>query len=202
MLRSQLIGCIAPLAAVGAAQAALIPLTLQDTPDIFASFLDVDYDAGSDSLSITGFPLTYDDDGIGMAETFGSGSFDLRATVDDTGNATGGLLEISGSIPGLGINDPLTVLLTGTLTNFGFDESGGDPLEFIFSVTGGQLAADYGGIGAEAGVIASGTNFPGNFMDNFHNDQGTGRADVAPPVPAPMTAAFIGGLAFATRRRR
>jgi hypothetical protein len=60
-------------------------------------------------------------------------------------------------------------------------------------VTGGDLAADYGGIGASAGVILSATGFTGSFASDFDNliggqlGSGSGVSDTGVPVPEPSS---------------
>jgi len=188
------------------AQAAPLNLTLNDTPDIVSSFIDVTYDAGTDIFNASGFALELDDDGSGPAEAIAGGTFDLAATIDASGVLSGGSLTIGGTVASLGFNSG--TLLTGTLTAFGFPDAGGDPLEFLFDVTGGDAAGLYGGI--PGGVILSATGFTGDFTTNFDNlisgIPGTGAAvsDVA-PVPLPAAVWLFGagllGLAGVARRR-
>jgi hypothetical protein len=86
-------------------------------------------------------------------------------------------------------------LLTGTLTAFGFPDPGGDPLEFLFNVTGGDAAGLYAS--APGGIILSGTGFGGSFNVDFDNliggiqGTGSGAADVA-PVPLPAAVWLFG----------
>jgi hypothetical protein len=81
--------------------------------------------------------------------------------------------------------------LTGNLTAFGFKDTGGDPLEFLFSVTGGDAAGLYGGIGSIGGIILSGgTGFTGDFTMDFAGT-GSAVADVG-PVPLPAAVWLFG----------
>jgi hypothetical protein len=183
------------------AQAASLNLTLNDVPDIVSSFIDVTYNATTDSFSASGFALELDDDGSVPAEAIADGIFNLSATIDATGALGGGALTIDGTVASLGFNSG--TLLTGNLTAFGFPDAGGDPLEFLFDVTGGDAAGLYGS--APGGVILSGvTGFTGDFSTNFTGD-GFAVSDVA-PVPIPAAVWLFGsgllGLAGIGRRRR
>ncbi len=186
--------------ALGAPAASGAELNLSlELPDVLSQFIDVDYDAGTNQFTATGFALELDDDGVGAAEAIAGGTFDLTATIDAGGNLGGGTITIGGTVAALGFNSG--TLLTGTLTDFGFPDAGGDPLEFLFDVTGGDLAALYAG--RPGGVIlAGGTGFNGSFATNFTGG-GTTSADTA-PVPTPGALVFIGaaGLGLCARRRR
>ena len=190
------VGTALPLVAVftlGAAsqvQAAPLNLTLLDTPDIASSFISVGYNAGSDAFTASGFALELDDDGSVPPETITDGAFDITASIDAAGALNlGGTLNINGTVASLGFNSG--TLLTGSLTAFGFKDSGGEPLEFLFSVTGGDAAGLYGGVGSIGGIILSGdTGFTGDFNFDFTGD-GTAVADVA-PVPLPAAVWLFG----------
>jgi hypothetical protein len=170
-----------------AIQASPLNLTLADTPDFLIQLTTVAYDAGTDSLTATGTAANLDDDGT--TESITGGSFTLTASIDASGALSSGTLSVGGTIASLGYNSG--TLLTGDLTAFGFLDSGGDPLEFLFEVTGGDAAGLYPDT---AGVILSNTGFDGDFTTNFQNN-GDGSADIAPPVPLPAAMwLFISGL--------
>ena len=164
-----------------AANAALLGLT-KATPDLLSGFVDIVYDANLDLFTASGFALELDDDGVGAPEAIAGGTFDITATIDGSGNATAGSLTIGGTIASLGFNSG--TLLTGTVSAFGFTAIGGDPLEFIFTVTGGDAASLYG---TDAGVILSDAGFTGSFASNFDNGGiGAGVSDTIPvPVAVP-----------------
>jgi hypothetical protein len=174
------------LGAGSQAQAAPLNLTLLDTPDIVSSFIDVNYDATSDVFTASGFALELDDDGSVPAETITNGTFNLEANIDASGALNGGTFSIGGTVDSLGFNSG--TLLTGNLTAFGFPDLGDDPLEFLFSVTGGDAAGLYGSIGGI--VLTGGTGFTGDFAFDFSGD-GTAVADVA-PVPLPAAVWLFG----------
>lgn len=189
------------LGANGPAQAALLNLT-PSPPDVFSSFIDISYDAGSDIFQADGFATTLDDDGIGAAEGIAGGLFSLNATIDQSGSLSGGTIAIAGTVANLGFTSG--TLLTGNLTDIGFADTGGDPLEFLFSITGGDLAGLYGGTG---GVILSNTSFT-SWLNSFQNAPFAGVSDTfaVSPIPVPAAVWLFGsallGLAGYGRRSR
>jgi hypothetical protein len=199
---SLLIAALA-LGVTGPAQASLLNLT-PETPDIFSSFTDISYVDGTDTLVAKGTALTVDDDGVGAPEGIVGGTFDLSAIIDDVGSLSGGSIIIGGTVASIGANSG--TLLTGTLTDIGFkDAGGGDPLEFLFSVTGGDLAGLYGGTG---GIILTGTGFT-SWVTSFQNASSTGMSDTftVSPVPVPAAvwlfgSALLGLAGFGRHSRR
>ena len=145
------------------------------------------------------------DDGV-TAINISGGTFDIVATITEVGAATAGSLTIQGGVSGFG-----PTLLTANLVDFGYFDGGGDLFEFLFTVTGGDLATQalYGDPGAVVGVIinANGSSFAGSFGQSFDNNGGFpgfgfGSSDTA-PIPAPGTLLVMlaaGGLR--ARRRR
>ncbi len=184
-----------------AAQAAPLNLVLADSPDIFSSGINVDYTASSDAFTATGTASSFEDDGVGPAIGIDTGSFDLAASIDNNGVLSAGTLTITGTITSLGFNTG--TLLTGTLTNLGFPASGsGDPLEFLFNVTGGDLAGAYG---LSGGIILSQSGFNGGFAVDFNNAAFSGVADTGTVVPVPAAvwlfgSGLLGLIGFARRR--
>jgi len=184
------------------AHSASLNLILADAPDILSINIGVQYNAGADSLSATGQASTLDDDGIGPALSIDSTcctpSFNLNATVDAAGVASGGTLSIGGTVNSLGFLSG--TLLTGTLSAFGFPAAGGDPLEFIFNVTGGDAA---GLFGSQAGVILTGSGFT-SFTSDFSSRSGL--ANAASIIPIPAAAWLFGsgllGLVGMARRKK
>lgn len=185
------------------AQAAPLNLTLNDFPDIASFFIDVTYDEGNDLLTAAGEALWLDDDGSGSAEVISDGSFHFTAAIDNSGNLSGGTLNIGGKVSSLGFESG--TLLTGNLTAFGFGGAD-DPFEFLFNVTDGDAAGLYGSV--PAGVILSKTGFSGNFTADFDNlvgggaGTGSGESNTA-PVPVPGTLLLFGsGLMWLNVARR
>lgn len=175
----------------------LLGLDLETSPDITSLFISTSYNATTDAFSANGFAMELDTGG--STEAISSGSFSLNATIDDTGTASAGSITIGGNVLG---NGP--TLLTGNLLDFGFGTivPGTGPFEFIFEVTGGDLAGMYGGIGASFGVVMSqALGFSGDWGVSF-NGSGMTVSDAAPLVPAPAVATLLLGGLFAARRRR
>lgn len=179
------------------ASAALIPLELETGTDIVNQFVTVGYDGTT--LFADGFATSFSD-GISSIN-IANGLFNLVAEINSSGVlANNGTLSIAGTIASLGFNSGS--LLTGELTALGF-ESGG-PLEFLFSVTGGDMAAIFGGFGATRGVILENSNFS-SFANPFSSGPFQARADVGVPVPEPtglllLSSGLLGLLVL--RRRR
>jgi PEP-CTERM motif len=182
------------------AQATLINVTLEPHPDIASGFIDVTYDATSDTFVASGFALEMDDDSIAPTESISGGLFSIGATIDGSGLLGSGTVTIVGTIANLGFNSG--TLLTGNLTNVGADAPSG-LIEFLFSVTGGDAAGLYGGAGATGGIIMGGTDFTswGSSFNNNFGMQGLGQAvaDTAPVIPEPTTLALLTLGMFATR---
>lgn len=188
---------------VNPAQAAFLNLFLEDFPDILSSFIDVSYNEVTRQFVSRGDALEFDDDGSLPPEDIADGTFDLTASIDNTGNLSGlgGTLTIGGTVPTLGFKSG--TLLTGALTAFGFPSAGGDPLEFLFDVTGGDAAGLYG---AEGGVILTQTGFGGIFAVEF-SGTGLGQSDTGvQSIPEPsavlLLAGGLAGIAGCARRRR
>lgn len=176
-------------------------LTLNNAPDIVSGFIDVSYDAGVQLLSANGFALEIDDDGSGPPEAIAGGTFDLTATIDNTGNLIGGTIAVGGTVATLGFNSG--TLLTGDLTAFGYPSGGGDPLEFLFGVTGGDAAPLYGSTG---GTILTQSGFGGTFSSSFANssdglaDTGTTTIPIPSALPAGLSLLCVLGVAAMARK--
>lgn len=200
----------AVLAIAGAASAAPLNLNLEASPDVTSAQIDVIYTSNTLSLVASGFSIAYEDDGLVAtpAHPISGGLLTINATIDALGNATGGTLNITGSIPSLAI--PAGTLLSGNLVDFGFDASALSTFEFVWDNLSGSLSPAYLAKAPQAGTILSNIlNFPGNFAGNFNNliqdIPGTGSAisDTAAFVPSPAGGALlVAGMAFASRRRR
>ena len=118
-------------------------LILED-PDLGAS-LTASYEPSSGStgtFSVTGWPTEFTLSGTNSPTIGGNSSYNLTALINkSTGDSVSGSLAIDGTIPSLGVSSG--TLLTGTLSQFGYQDSGGDIFEFVFNVKGGDLAHYY-----------------------------------------------------------
>jgi hypothetical protein len=129
------------------------------------------------------------------------GSFDINSTVNFNAMTASGTLAIGGTIASQGFNSG--TLLTGTFASApgsqSFGAGPGDPLEFLFDVTGGDAAALYGGIGSTAGVILSQSGYTGSFQQNFSSAPFGALADTfgqgsGVPIPGTLWLLLGGGL--------
>ncbi len=194
-------------------QAELIGITLDDFPDIASFFIDVVYDASvpgdNGQLVADGFAIQYDPDGDPVGDPIVNGTFDMFISINKlTGEADSGEITIGGDVNGFG-----STLITGVLDDFGFLDGGGNLLDALFTVTGGDLAPDWGGNGQSFGVILNvgGDGYTGDFSLSFDNlingVPGTGRgiSDAAPvglPGPSALALLACAGLCGRHRRRR
>jgi hypothetical protein len=200
-MRRGMVVLLAGLLLMPAAQAALVGVTLQSSPDITSGFLQVNYLAGTGAFSVSGFALTLETPPAEAPPDFNitNGPFTINLVLGPTGSLTSGNITVGGSIPALSASGPL---LTGTATAFGFmgPPTGGSLFDFKFNVTGGSLGAYYP-VGSQLGVIMHAvTSFGGSFAANYAND-GSGSADAALLVPEPTSLALLLLGLTALRRR-
>lgn len=203
--------------AVSASLTQAAPLNLSiEKPDIFASDLDIVYNAGSQSLTIdnsvsTAYFAQLPDN---SSQFFSAGSYDLNATVDNSGNLlSGGTFTLMGDISdGNGVQ----TLISGNLTDMGFVGPQNNTeellLEFIIDVTSTPVSALYD-YGSTAGIIfsskiTSAAPLPFTWSGSFFNSS-DGKADdfkmtpVAASAPNSATLAMLAiGMASLMRLRR
>jgi len=139
-------------------------------------------------LSASGFATLLTPPGTPVGNIAG-GSFDITAAINDTTMTATGDLTVGGTIAGLGFNSG--TLLTGTLSALGAGI--GDPLEFLFDVTGGDAA---GLMGPTVGVNLSQSGYVGSFASDFNSGAFQARSDTfahraANPMPEPGTLVMI-----------
>jgi len=197
---------------VGGAVCQAEPLDLQSIrrfPDIYSPFISITYDPTTDAFSATGMAARYYTPDV-FAIT--SGTFQLSATIDDTGFASSGTLTIGGATTGGSGSGSFEALLTGDLLDFGFtpDAAVGDPpgyprFEFLLNPTGGSLAPDFAAAGPFVGVFVNGfSTFSGSFAEPYSNS--LANSDTFAAVPEPVSACFMLTsaliVAFGWRRRR
>lgn len=182
------------------------------TPEIESVFITVDY-VGNNAgglLMASGFAQAVTPPGSPSGIITG-GTFDINANINFNAQVAIGTLNIGGTVAGLGFNSG--TLLTGTFSSMPADQmfgaGPGDPLEFLFDITGGDAAGLYGGIGSQAGVNLSQSGYAGSFAGNFTSGAFQALADtfalpntVPEPVSATLGVMGLGVLGLVTRRRR
>jgi hypothetical protein len=186
------------------------PLSLiSGTPNIESSFITVDYtgnNAGG-TLTASGFANVLTPPGSPTGNITG-GTFDINANINFNALTANGTLSIGGTVAALGFNSG--TLLTGTFSstagNPTFGAGAGDPLEFLFDVTGGDAAGLFGGGVGSAGVILSQSGYTGSFGSNFTSGPFLALADTF-FVPEPSSLAMCGlcgllSLGLRGRRRK
>ena len=175
----------------GPAQASLLGLTLNDSPDIVVSGITTTYVAGTDLFTATSNGPMELDDGSGPSLSIDNELFTLNAVIDIFGNLSSGTFSIEGDGLGFATNN----LLTGTLTAFGSDTKF-DPFEFLFTVTSGELASLYGAPATGTGGII--LNLHG-FNNDWNADFSAIRANAdigVSVVPVPAAVWLFGSALF------
>ena len=170
---------------------------LQGPPDITVSFVDVSFNATTGILTLDGFAESLDVDGNPPPDDYALfGEMILTVPLTAAGAMSGpGTFTIGqGSSPTIPGGGPL---LTGTVTQFGFQESSPFQLfDFIATdVTGDAASLGFSptvAIALGAGSWQSGHAFSGSFAADFHNT-GFGALDLFPvPEPSSVALALIG----------
>lgn len=193
------------------ATAQLLNLKPPTYPNFSAAYLTVQYTTNNGIFEATGnaydYADTYVDPNTNETDWVGA-DFNLTAYITSTGNLTNGTLTIAGD---LGDGNGYTDLLTGSLTTgaegtaFGAtnDVHTAAEFQFLFTITGGTLASDYGGVNAPVGYFdffpdGSSKPFSGSWTSDFNND-GAGYGDVqAVPEPSSfLLLLFAGALCAA-----
>src|ERR1017187_9971746 len=131
-------------------------------PDLTGSYMDVTYNSSGSLFQAIGFSTQYTDKQTNQFTVDDNASFNytLTANITSAGMLTNGTLTISGDPDfGSGPSGFDISLLTGSLITgangvaFGSGDGGNHIFQFRFDVTGGSLASDFGGNGAEGGII-------------------------------------------------
>jgi hypothetical protein len=190
---------------VGEGQAGATPLGLILTPepDINWAFGSVNYNAGTDTLTITGVSGTVNNmDAFNVVnQPISSGTLSLTANIDGSGTLLGGSFTVGGTIAAFGFNSG--TLLTGSLAALGFPNGSAGALEFLCNATGGDAQSLYGSNCAMVVGIVNG--FPGNWNSNF-SASFSAPGDIGTVVPEPGSLALLGlglvGMAWGGRRAR
>jgi hypothetical protein len=192
---------LAGLVVSGPAHAAMLGLT-KHAPDITSGLVKVSYTSSNATFTSTGTSASFDIDNVAPPDysgaNFTAGSFTLSMTVNiATGAPTGGTVTINGKVPALGATTGS--LLTGNITAFGFPTGGGQTFDFLFNITGGDLASYWNATGHPGGMIldmgSPGTGaiaFTGVFTSDFRNTSGALGNGVSDAFITPEPAAAFG----------
>jgi hypothetical protein len=168
------------------------------------------YNATSNQFSVDATPLALLVSGNPPATITGTEDFLINITVDESGTLTGGSpgndLIVSGDVTAPGIGSVSGVLLTGEITGFGFQDSGGttDYYDFSFRLTGGLLAPLYtGALGLGVELTSEFSDFTGDFLVDFG---GEAKGTLGALVPIPPAVWLFGsgllGLVGVARRKK
>lgn len=188
------------------------PLNLVGTlPDIASTSVSTTYTSSTHILDIQGTASVFTETN-GTQDTITPGaspSFHIVANIGSSGQIIAGTnsLTITGSVAALGAGTPL--LSASNLTAFGFNTSGTEIYEFVFTVPSsgaGSLAGYYGPTGTPLDVIVTTGSITGGIPSNFTANSSTsgGLADVRGNAPEPGTLLLLasGGSLIGILRRR
>jgi hypothetical protein len=154
---------------------------ISTNPDLTSNPLTVTYTASDGHLAMSGVtPFYTPPEGEPMYSVWSEdwmsyGTFTLSAIVDASGNLlAGGTLTVSGQVYDESNDNvlfPFGVLLQGSLTAFGYQVNDGvGKFDFLFDVTGGQLADLFGPQGGTTvDLNTAHTTFTGSFSSDFSN---------------------------------
>lgn len=196
---------VVTLFVAGNAHAALLGIHL-GVPDIFSDSTGTySYDSGTQLMTYTAKAITITFDGVNLIPITGGG-YSAQFKVDNAGNFVSGVsgddLTISGSftynsIPYSGN------LLTGEITDFGWETGTYALFDYYIDVQGGALASYFG---STAGDVASAENhnFTGNWQANHSGSKV--KHDTAGLIPEPSSMLLLGmgilGLFGLGKRRK
>lgn len=159
----------------------------------------IDFDSSNGIFNAIGVPLETKFDS-GRTLITGESSFNINILVNSQGEARSGTashdLIVQGSMRTSA--DPLAnatnTLLTGTLLDFGYldiPNATTDVFDFLFQVTGGEMAGDIPSDTLGVFMVAEFSSFAGGFESNFTSQRikGSIGPTAIPPqsVPAPAT---------------
>lgn len=200
----------------GAAQAELIPLNIPPAPDLGSGFITVSYDADSHLFLAQGYSNLYTaDDTTAYNFLQEDGLFSISAYISNDGVLLSpGTFSMSGTLvlpSGTVGSSTDGSLLTGNITQFGFDPVPDGVLQFVFNATGGDLASVFGQGAITLSQIGAPTldspyGFTGSFSESFGPDPnaffGPAVADIG-VTPEPGTfLLFVSGAGLLLLRRR
>lgn len=185
---------------VSADSTVFAPYKVSVYPDIVSVTGDLSYDSGLNFLTMVAetinvaYSASFSEAIFADAGTMlGTGTFTLNANIDENAEFDGE--NITGTVTIAG--ETATYQSTGTLLTgdlFGFRSLAEGQMDFLFSVTGGELAALYGGINAVGWIVLENTEIPdaqlGGYLDNdFASD--VANADTLGVVPEPGSLLLV-----------
>lgn len=165
-----------------------------ETPNLFSAPLTIQYTASSGLFTVSASTSAYHTQGgdslpVTDASSWGVGTFDLSANIATNGNLLSGTVTIEGAVYDQSYDEPPLIsygtLLQGNLTAFGYQTNGVDQFDFLFNVTGGELADVYGSVGGIYLNTEEKTSFAGNFLTDFSTSGSQGDADTKMVIPEP-----------------
>lgn len=207
-----LVGFAAPVHAYP--DSTLFGLPGRTTPDIGVYGFNVDYDASTDLLSLSGTPYFGYSHSPSQTPPVGYHSvytspFSITARIDDSGNLVQGDSANSFDLVISEFTGNSAPVLSGTITQFGFlQQSDTDgKFEIQFDITGGQLDFvnfDIGGIPVDLKEIndADWGNWDVDFSSTSFSNFMDISAMVSVPTPSTLAALSLGLIAVAAARRR
>ena len=125
-------------------------------PDIFSQGTPSEscvYDSTAETLTITSQTLTLTPAAGAVPSFFAPGSLtSLTLNIATDGTFSSGTVTVSGMV-----NSYTNPVLEGVITTYGIADLNlsTDRIEMLFTTSGGTLASDMGGIGAEGGIIVA-----------------------------------------------
>ena len=203
----------AALLAPVASSAALLGTTLTFPQLSFDNQGTTSYDATTDQFTVDASPiairLVAGGTPILITPTGSGEAFGINVTIDDSGALVGGApgndLVVVGNVNLGGLGTFSGTLLTGEITAFGFQDSGGttDFYDFTFALTGGDLAFLYSPTLAVS-LTSEQSSFTGDFTVDFGGEaKGTLGSTVIPIPPAVwLFSSGLLGIVGISRRRR
>lgn len=205
-LRTALLTVFLVLGISSAGQATPLDVTIKPYPVILAGFINSVYTASTGAFTADGWTMSLD---VGTGQQSYFHNFQLRATVSNSGVASGGSMAITDLSTGA------SLLSSVGLVNFGYDAVSGGALEFLFTPSSGSLVSTtpdatrpFDAV-LPVDVMFVGTTFTGSWANNWSSSSGQALIRVDPPkttaVPEPSALILMlvgaGGLYTRLRRR-